>query len=130
MPLRRRQNNFAPRVPSGLIAHTEKGYFLMKGAKRFQFTSTRARLSWGLKTIETTEFSIRNSKVVGFVGFRDGTLIRNIADNRIYFIADNKKMQITDPDVLIKLGYKYKDIILVSAKETALHKDGGILNVG
>jgi hypothetical protein len=110
-----------------LIAQTEKGYFLVKGSKRFRFVSDRARESWKLKAIPTTELAMKDIKISGIVGFRDGTLIRDISTHKIYLISDYKRMHITDPDFFRNFGFTYKDVILVSSKEAAMHKDGGTL---
>jgi len=126
--LKRQRINYNPKVPSGMIAKTEKGYFYVKGEKRFRFISDRARNSWGLRIVETSESAMSNKKVVGIVGFRDGTLIRDISNGKIYLIVDNKRSLITDPDDLKFLGFKKQDIILVSKKEADFQKEGEILN--
>lgn len=125
--LRRRANN-SPVVPGGLIAKTEKGYFLVKGNKRFKFVSDRARNSWKMKTIETDELAMSGLKVAGVIGFRDGTLIRDISTHKIYLISDYKKRLVVSPDILKSLGFKSKDVLLVSSKEASIHQDGDNLN--
>ena len=127
--LRRQRINYNPRVPSGMIAKTEKGYFYVKGEKRFNFISDRARDSWRLRVIETSELSMFHCKIVGVVGFRDGTLIKDISSGKIYLMVDNKKNQIVDPDDLKFLGFTKKDIITVSKKEADFQKEGENLNV-
>jgi hypothetical protein len=111
-----------------MIAKTEKGYFYVKGEKRFRFISDRARDSWNLRIVPTSELAMTNIKVVGIVGFRDGTLIRDISNGKIYLIVDNKRSLITDPDDLKSLGFKKQDIILVSKKEADFQKEGEELN--
>ena len=128
-PFRRRPIKYNPRVPGGLIAHTDNGYYLVKQGKRFRFVSNRARESWKLKVVETTEESLKGIKVVGNVGFRDGTLIRDMSTSKIYLISDYKKMHVVDPDSLPRLGFRRKDIITVSDKEAAAHGDGENLSV-
>lgn len=123
---RKRQNN--PTVPGGLIAHTEKGDFLVKGNKRFKFISDRARDSWKLKIIETDELAMQNIKVAGVIGFRDGTLIRDISSHKIYLISEYKKRHITSPDVIKSLGFDKKKVLLVSGREASIHQDGDVLN--
>ena len=118
----------SPFVPSGLIAQTEKGFFYIKGQKRFKFVSDRARDSWGLKVVKTKESYIPNIKLSGIIGFRDGTLIKNISTSKLYLISDNLKRHIASPDVLTWLGYNKNDIIVVSNKEAAVHKEGDSLN--
>ena len=127
--LRRKRISLNPKVPGGLIAHTEKGDYLVKGGKRFRFVSDRARDSWRLKIVNTNELALLDIKLSGVVGFRDGTLIRDISNNKIYLISDYKKMQIVSPDTLRELGFKTKDIVMVSMKEASIHRDGGQLNV-
>lgn len=127
MLLRRRKTN-NPTVPGGLIARTEKGYFLVKGSKRFRFVSDRARLSWNLRVVDTNELAMKDVKISGIIGFRDGTLIRDISNHKIYLISDYKKRHVINPDIIKNLGFRNDDILLVSAKETAVHQDGEILN--
>ena len=128
MLLRRRTKVVEPLVPPGLIAQTEKGDFLVKGAKRFKFVSERARDSWSLRIVSTSELVMRDVKVAGIIGFRDGTLIRDISSHKIYLISDYKKLHVTDPDIIKNLGFKNSDIVLVSGKEASVHQDGGTLS--
>jgi hypothetical protein len=111
-----------------MIAHTEKGYFYVKGEKRFRFVSDRARESWNLRVVKTTESAMNDCKTVGIIGFRDGTLIRDISSGKIYLITDNKKRLVVDPDDLKSLGFKKNDIVLVSKREADYQKEGEHLN--
>jgi hypothetical protein len=120
------QNN--PTVPGGLIARTEKGDFLVKGNKRFKFISDRARDSWMLRIVETNELAMQNIKVAGVIGFRDGTLIRDISSHKIYLISEYKKRHITNPDVIKSLGFDKKKVLLVSGREASVHQDGDVLS--
>jgi len=126
--LKRRRTNYNPRVPSGMIAKTEKGYFYVKGEKRFKFISDRARDSWRLRIVETSELAMSHSKIVGIVGFRDGTLIKDISNGKIYLIVDNKRSHLVDPDDFDALGFTKKDILRVSKKEAEFQKEGENLN--
>jgi hypothetical protein len=78
--------------------------------------------------VPTSELAMTNIKVVGIVGFRDGTLIRDISNGKIYLIVDNKKSLVIDPDDLKALGLAKHDIILVSKKEAGFQKEGEPLN--
>jgi hypothetical protein len=128
MLLQRKVRRFHTRVPGGLIAQTEKGYFLVKGSKRFRFASERARVSWNLKVVPTTELAMRDIKISGIVGFRDGTLIRDISTHKIYLISDYKKRHVVAPEFFKNLGYSMNDVILVSSKEAGVHQEGVVLN--
>jgi hypothetical protein len=117
--------NHNPIVPSGLIAHTEKGYFYIKGSKKFKFVSERAMLSWALPVIKTNDQSLSKLITTGTLGFRDGTLIKDISDGKIYLVSDSKRRHIVDPDVLEWLN---ADIIQASQKEVLVHVEGDPLN--
>lgn len=127
MPLRR-SRKISPLVPGGLIARTEKGYFLVKGDKRFKFVSSRARDSWNLRVVDTDELTMKDIRVAGVIGFRDGTLIRDISTHKIYLISEYKRRHVTSPDILRDLGFRKSNAILVSAREASVHQDGESLN--
>jgi hypothetical protein len=114
-------HNHNPVVPSGLIAHTEKGYFYIKGKKRFKFVSDRAMQSWNLPVIETKEFTMAGIVSSGTLGFRDGTLVQDISDGKIYLVSDSKRRHITDPDVLEWLD---SEIVKIGQKELFVHDEG------
>jgi len=113
--------SFNPIVPSGLIAHTEKGYFYIKGKKRFKFISDRAMHSWNLPIVETVELMLTGITLAGTLGFRDGSLVQDISDGKMYLISDNTRRHIVDPDVLEWLNV---EIIKVGQKEIFVHAEG------
>jgi hypothetical protein len=114
-------HNHNPLVPSGLIAHTEKGFFYIKGKKRFKFVSDRAMLSWNLPVVTTKESIMTSYITAGTLGFRDGSLVQDISDGKIYLISDSKRRHITDPDVLEWLD---SEIIKTGQKEILVHDEG------
>ena len=114
-----------PLVPSGLVAHTEKGYFYIKGKKRFKFISERAMKTWSLPVIKTTEAKLAGIVQMGTLGLRDGTVAKDISDSKIYLISDNKKRHIVNPDVLLWIN---SSIIEVSQKDILVHEDGDPLD--
>ena len=118
---KRSKHTYTPIVPSGLISHTEIGYFYVKGKKRFRFVSDRAMYSWALPIIETKEAMMAGSPISGLLGFRDGSLVKDISDGKIYLISDSKRRHITDPDVLKWLNC---DIVDVGQKEISIHSEG------
>ena len=63
-------------------------------------------------------------KLAGKLGFRDGTLIKNIADGKMYLISQNKKRHIVSPDVFTKYGLDRSRLIEVSESEAAIHDLG------
>jgi hypothetical protein len=115
------QKVYNPIVPSGLIAHTEKGYFYIKGNKKFKFVSERAMLSWSLPIINTTENKLSKLITAGTLGFRDGTLIKDISDGKMYLVSDSKRRHIVDPNVLEWLN---TNVIGAGQKEVLIHEEG------
>ena len=116
---------YDPLVPSGLVAHTEKGYFYIKGKKRFKFISEKAMKTWSLPVIKTTETKLAGIVQMGTLGLRDGTVAKDISDSKIYLISDNKKRHIINPDVLLWIN---SSIIEVSQKDILVHEDGDPLD--
>lgn len=108
-------------VPSGLIAKTDKNYFYIKGNKKFKFISERAMLTWKLPVIKTTDDKLSKYITAGTLGFRDGTLIQDISDGKIYLVSDSKRRHVVDPIVLEWLN---ADIIKAGEKEIFVHEEG------
>jgi hypothetical protein len=113
--------------PYGLCIQTEAGYFLMREKFRFRIPSERVLESWRFNVIRSSEAAVKHVKVGGKIGFRDGTIINNIADNRYYLISQNKRRHIIEPDVFEKYGLNWGDVLLVSDEEANLHTDGEVL---
>ena len=63
-------------------------------------------------------------KLAGKLGFRDGTLIKNISDGKIYLISQNKRRHVTDPDTFSKYGLDRNSVVEVSDMETNMHDLG------
>lgn len=114
--------------PNGTFISTENGFFYISNGYRYKI-SERALETWRPNQIApATERSASKFKVVGRIGFRNGTLINNISDGKLYLIVDSKRRHITDPAWLDRLGYGLHDAILVSEEETNMHKEGEVLN--
>lgn len=110
--------------PSGLAVKTDKATYWIKDGKRFKLISDRAAQSWCFTTVNATEAALSGFKVAGKLGFRDGTLIKNIADGKLYLISQNKKRHIVDPDSFNLYGLDKSKIIEVSESETLVHELG------
>jgi len=110
--------------PSGIAVKTDKATYWIKDGKRYKLISDRAAKSWTFTTVQATESALSGTKLVGKLGFRDGTLIKNIADGKLYLISQNKKRHIVDPDSFDKFGLDRKAIIEVSEAEANMHDIG------
>ena len=110
--------------PSGLAVQTDKVTYWIKDGKRYKLISDRAAKSWLFTTVHATEAALSGFKIVGKLGFRDGALIKNIADGKIYLISQNKKRHIVDPDSFDQYGLDRRLVIEVSEAEANMHESG------
>jgi hypothetical protein len=78
-------------------------------------------LSWNLPIIKTNDHLLSKLISAGTLGFRDGSLVKDVSDGKIYLISDSKRRHIIDPDV-----FKWLDIqiIKVGQKEIFVHEEG------
>ena len=111
-------------IPSGLAVKTDKAIYWVKDGKRYRLISDRAAKSWCFTTVNATEQAVSGMKLLGKLGFRDGTLIKNIADGKMYLISQNKKRHIVDPDSFDRYGLNRKSVIEVSEAEVNMHDLG------
>jgi hypothetical protein len=114
------QTNF----PSGIAVKTDKATYWIKDGKRFKLISDRATTSWLFTTVNATEAALSGIKLVGKLGFRDGTLIKNIADGKLYLISQNKRRHIKSPDIFDRYGLDRSRVVEVSEDETDMHDQG------
>ena len=110
--------------PSGIAVKTDTGTYWIKDNKKYKLISERAAESWRFIEVLATDTALSNIKSAGKLGFRDGTLIKNIADGKLYLISQNKKRHIVDPDSFIKYGLDRSKVIEVSEAEANMHDIG------
>jgi hypothetical protein len=110
--------------PSGLAVKTDKAVYWIKDGKRYRLISDRAAKSWYFTTVNATEQAVSGMKVVGKLGFRDGSLIKNIADGKMYLISQNKRRHIVNPDSFDTFGLDRSTVIEVSEAEANMHDIG------
>jgi len=110
--------------PSGIAVKTDKATYWIKDGKRFKLISDRAAKSWLFTTVNATEAAVSGMKLAGKLGFRDGTLIKNIADGKLYLVSQNKRRQIVSPDVFANFGLDRSNTIEVSELECNMHDLG------
>jgi ribosomal protein S4E len=110
--------------PSGIAVKTDKATYWIKDGKRYKLISDRAAKSWSFTTVNATENAMSGFKVVGKLGFRDGALIKNIADGKMYLVSQNKRRHIVDPDSFDTYGLDRSKVIEVSESEILAHDLG------
>ena len=113
--------------PSGLAVKTDKAVYWIKDGKRYKLISDRAARSWMFTTVNATEAALSGIKLAGKLGFRDGSLIKNIADGKMYLVSQNKLRHIVDPDIFDRYGLDRSNLIEVSDVEIKAHDIGEIL---
>jgi hypothetical protein len=113
-----------------VFLHTEKGYFFIHGdGKRMRIISDRVLASWSpQRIIHTTEAAVSKYRITSKIRFRNGSLIWNISDGKMYLIENGTRRHITSPDVLTRIGATTKDVVAVSLDEINLHPEGESLN--
>lgn len=111
--------------PDGVCLETETGYFLLRNQKRYRVPTQKILDSWSFPLIvQTTDRAVARYKVVAKLGFRDGSLIYNFADGRIYLISNNKRRWIKSPEALERLGVERDSARIVSDYEVNLQELG------
>jgi hypothetical protein len=109
-----------------VFIHTEKGYFfIVNASKRYRLISERAVASWRPhRIVETTEAAVSKYRIAAKMKFRNGSLIHNLADGKIYLIVDGKRCQMVSPEALDRIGAKLSEAVTVSKDEINLHELG------
>lgn len=110
--------------PSGIAVKTDKETYWIKDGKRYRLISDRAAKSWSFTTVNASEAALSGIKVAGKLGFRDGSLIKNLADGKMYLVSQNKLRHIVDPDSFNRYGLDRSKMIEVSDKEISAHDLG------
>ena len=111
--------------PTGTCVQTEKGVFFIKGKFRFRVTSDRILTSWQYPfVIRSSEDACARYRIAGKLGFRQGTLIQDLSNGKMYLISENLRRQIVSPDFFDVMLFPRDKIIQVSPQEVALHKEG------
>ena len=123
-PIQKSLITSATNFPSGIAVKTDKDTYWIKDGKIYRLISDRAAQSWFFTTVLATEAALSGIKIVGKLGFRDGTLIKSVADGKMYLVSQNKLRHIVDPDSFNRYGLDRSKMIEVSEKEISAHDLG------
>lgn len=112
--------------PAGTFVHSEKGYFyIVNATKRYRLISERVVASWRPhRIVETSEAALSKYRIAAKMKFRNGSLIHNLADGKIYLIVDGLRRQVVSPDALTRIGAVLSEATTVSKDEINLHELG------
>lgn len=111
--------------PTGIVVKTETGYWYINGNTRKPIPNTRVLKTWSFPiVVEYTEHSLSSFKKGSPLGFRPGSLIRDISDGKIYLIEKGLRRLVVSPESLTLLNKKRSDALWVSHNEVLLHKEG------
>jgi len=112
--------------PVGSSIRTENGLFYIKSETvRMRIPSERVLESWNFhRVITSNEIALKNYKIMGKLGFRQGSLIHNVADGKIYLVESNKLRHIQSPEALDLIGAGKDDAVTVSLTDIKLHEEG------
>ena len=114
--------------PSGVAVFDGTNTYFIKNNKKYRIVSERALKSWGFSVWYGSPESLSKTPLGGILGFRDGSVIKDVSNGKIYLVVNSMKQHITTPDFFTKFGIDRDNIIEVSAKEAELHKDGEQIN--
>jgi len=114
--------------PSGVAVFDGTNTYFIKNNKKYRIISDRAVKSWGFKVWHGSPESLSKIVLGGILAFRDGSVIKDVSNGKIYLVVNGMKQHITTPDFFTKFGVDPEYIIEVSAKEADLHKNGEPIN--
>lgn len=126
---RKRKQRTLSEYPPGTFLDTDRGYFYVHRPKELRRVVTkRVLMSWSPPRLVKVPFSsLKGHRIIGKLKFRNGSLIKNYGDGKIYLIVDGKRRHIASPDYLSALDATHKDVFIVSIDEVELHPEGEIL---
>lgn len=115
------------KYPSGTVVNTESGQYYLKGLVKYKIKSRSVFNSWNFPlVVDSTDEAISKYRPsLKRLGFRDGTIIRDIYDGRLYVIANSKRVQISSVEAGEALGIEGLPNNYVSHEDVLFHSDGG-----
>jgi hypothetical protein len=124
---RRAKTPVAKTIPIGSCIVTKTGtYLIHRDGKKYLIPTQRVLDSWSfplvLRVSQVDADKIPTAKTR--LGFRDGTLLHNISDGKIYLVSESTIRHITDHDILTSWGLNKGDAVVVSQKEINLMREG------
>jgi hypothetical protein len=107
---------------NGVCYKIEGTLYYIRGGKSYKFFSYRAFQSWRLTPVDADYTWPPHWMEAKTLGFRDGTLIQNAKDGKIYLISDARRLLLTRP--LSDYGFDISQVLEVSNEEVEFHIEG------
>ena len=116
--------------PDGVAVSNELGHvYLIRGDTKHKLFSQRVVDSWNFSVVlRGSVESLRGFKNGPVLGFRNGTLVKNISDQKMYLISQNKRRHVQSPEFFDDLGFEWDEYYLVSEEEVNLHEEGEVIS--
>lgn len=114
---------FYPKWTCVHIKKTDEIFIILEKTKK-KFISNRAFISWKYDFVEGTRESVSQYPLNGQLGFRSGTLVQAVGDNKQYLILEGCYKLIATPDFYSVLGFDYNKFMSISLDELEFHKKG------
>lgn len=112
------------RLLPGTVINIGKEYFFVHRTGLLEIPTKRVLQSWNFSRVVTLpKQSVLPMRVVGKLGFRDGTVIKDVSSGRTYIISLQRRVLVDDPDIFWLHGLTKRDVLRVSAAEAELHQD-------
>lgn len=114
--------------PTGICVKTESGYWYINGKFRHRLKNSRLVKAWNFPFIvSSTEAALAGYPKAKALGYRDGSLVRDISDGKVYLISGKERRLITKPETFTLLGLRRGDAIWAAHDEITLHPEGEVL---
>lgn len=111
--------------PAGICVRSERGpFFIHRDGQRYRIPTQAVLDSWSFPfVVDSSEAALSKYPVaVTKIAFRDGTLLNNIADGKLYLVSAGRLRHVTSPAVLERLGNP--EPLVVSDAEIKIMKKG------
>jgi hypothetical protein len=115
--------------PSGVCVKTEAGWWFINGKVRNRIRNARVLSTWNFPfVIESTEAALAKYPRASTLGFRDGSLVGDVSDGRVYLISQRKRRLLSSPEAYATLGLRRQNAVWSSHDEIMVHPEGEVLN--
>lgn len=111
-------------IPDGTAIEADGIYFYVKNGMKLRIPSVPILKSQNYPRVikVTPKAANRIPNSAAKIGLREGSVVKDISDGRLYLISGNKARHIVSPIVLSQLGNP--SAILVSHADILLHEGG------